>query len=307
MHFVSRPVDLTWLEDFLALAECGSFSRAAERRHVAQPAFSRHIRSLEEWLGLALFKRDTHPATLTEAGRRFRPLAQDILYRLTVAREETRAVEAAAAVTVRFAATHVLSFTFFPTWLLRLESRVRLGPIHVASDSLQACEDLMLHRRAQFLLCHHHPEVPNRLEPASFESIRIGSDLLVPVAAPNDKGQPCFALPAQHGTHLPLLDYTAESGVGRIVHALRGATLDDAGAEAVFSAHLSAVLKTMALEGRGIAFLPESFMRDELRDRRLVEAGETKWHVPVEIRLFRSRLSEASAAESLWQAIKTNQ
>ena len=36
-----------WLEDFISLAETRSFSRAAEARHVTQPAFSRLIRSLE--------------------------------------------------------------------------------------------------------------------------------------------------------------------------------------------------------------------------------------------------------------------
>ena len=48
----NRPLDLEWLEDFLALAETGNFSRAAEARSIAQPAFSRHIRALEEWVGV---------------------------------------------------------------------------------------------------------------------------------------------------------------------------------------------------------------------------------------------------------------
>ncbi|WP_157791107.1 LysR family transcriptional regulator, partial [Bradyrhizobium japonicum] len=33
-------MDLVWLEDFLAIAEEGGFSRAAQRRHVTQPALS---------------------------------------------------------------------------------------------------------------------------------------------------------------------------------------------------------------------------------------------------------------------------
>ena len=48
----NRPLDLEWLEDFLALAETGNFSRAAEARAIAQPAFSRHIRDLEDWVGV---------------------------------------------------------------------------------------------------------------------------------------------------------------------------------------------------------------------------------------------------------------
>ena len=52
----NRPLDLDWLEDFLALAESGNFSRAAKARNIAQPAFSRHIKSLEEWVGVDLFE-----------------------------------------------------------------------------------------------------------------------------------------------------------------------------------------------------------------------------------------------------------
>ena len=65
-------MDLSWLDDFLALTETLNFSRAAEMRHVTQPAFSRRIRALEEWLGVVLFDRSTHPATLTETGEWFR-------------------------------------------------------------------------------------------------------------------------------------------------------------------------------------------------------------------------------------------
>ena len=53
------------------------------------------------------------------------------------------------------------SLTFFPTWLGKVEARLpvgrKMGPIQMVSDSFAACEDLMLQRRAQFLLCHGHP------------------------------------------------------------------------------------------------------------------------------------------------------
>lgn len=64
----ARLLNLIWLDDFLTLAASGSFSRAAQERHMTQPAFSRRVRALEEWLGVVLFDRSTQPATLTEAG-----------------------------------------------------------------------------------------------------------------------------------------------------------------------------------------------------------------------------------------------
>ena len=140
----NRPLDMEWLEDFLALAETGNFSRAAKARFIAQPALSRHIRSLEEWVGVDLFDRSAHPVALTAAGQRFRPLLEDVLGGLEAARIKARAAHDIAAASLRFAATHVLSLTFFPRWLAGVEARLRLGPIQTMSDSSHACEDLML-------------------------------------------------------------------------------------------------------------------------------------------------------------------
>jgi hypothetical protein len=52
-------MDIMWLEDFIKLADEGNFSRAAEARNLTQPAFSRRIRALEEWVGATLVDRDT--------------------------------------------------------------------------------------------------------------------------------------------------------------------------------------------------------------------------------------------------------
>ena len=59
-------MNLSWLDDFLTLAAIGNFSRAADERHMTQPAFSRRIMALEEWLGVDLFDRSSKPSRLTE-------------------------------------------------------------------------------------------------------------------------------------------------------------------------------------------------------------------------------------------------
>ena len=73
-----------------------------------------------------------------------------------------------AAISLQFAATHALSLTFFPAWLSGIEAKLaigrKMGPIQMVSDSFAACEDVMLQRRAQFLLCHGHPAVACRLD-----------------------------------------------------------------------------------------------------------------------------------------------
>ena len=60
-------------------------------------------------------------------------------------------------------------------------------------------------------------------------------------------------------------------------------------------------LKAMALEGRGLAWLPQSLVADELRAGTLVPAGPAAWDVPVEIRLYRQRTEMSDAAEAFWR------
>jgi len=56
------------LREFLAIAQCQSFTLAAERLYIAQPVLSRHIATLEEQLGVKLFRREYSGVVLTEYG-----------------------------------------------------------------------------------------------------------------------------------------------------------------------------------------------------------------------------------------------
>lgn len=287
-------MDLSWIEDFVALAETGNFSRAAAARHCTQPAFSRRIRSLEDWAGAALFNRDTSPVRLTPAGERFRPTAIEAWRLLVQARDEARQAAHLAEAQLVVAATHALSLLFFPSWLTELEARGPIGPVRLVSDSQKACEELMTQGAAQFLLCHHHPAVPGRLDSGNFHAAPIGRDLLVPVVSPK-------AVPSLAG-ELPYLAYSPESGMGRIVTA-QLQSRPPLRLRPVFTSHLSVVLRTMAGDGRGLAWLPLSLVEADLATGQLVRMGGEDWDIPVEIRLFRPRARQSPAAEAFWSLV----
>lgn len=81
-------MELRQLRYFLQVADFKSFSRAAVAVRIAQPALSRHIRKLEEELGVALFYRDGRGAILTEQGKRYYERVTDILRQLDQATAE---------------------------------------------------------------------------------------------------------------------------------------------------------------------------------------------------------------------------
>lgn len=289
-------MELSWLEDYLALMETANFSRAAERRNLTQPALSRRIQGLEAWLGATLFDRGGRQVTPTQAGDRFRPVAEETIRRLFQGREEVREVGRAAATVLRFTATHTLALTFFPAWLRTLEARGPLGPVRLSADSMQSCERIMLLGQAHFLLCHHHPAAPAGLDPVEFPSLLLGVETLVPVAA-----RDLPSLPGAPGAPVPYLAYSAESGMGRILAATRG---PDVCLEPVFTSHVATVLEAAALAGSGLAWLPLSQVAGHLASGALVRAGGPEWDVPMEIRVYRSRYRQTPAAERFWDLVR---
>lgn len=294
-------MELAWLEDFLELARTGHFSRAAEARHLTQPAFSRRIRALEEWTGVALFDRTSQPATLTGAGQRFLPLAESLIRQLAEARRLARDAAAAGEATVRLAATHALSQTFFSAWLRRMEADGR-GPwvVHLSSDTLAACERLILDAKAEFLLCHVHDAVPLALPDAAFRATPVGGDCLVPCVAP----MLAPADPAGLAETLPLLAYSTQSGLGRILRACLGARLPRLLTAPALVADLAGSLRASCLDGRGVAWLPESLAEPDIAAGRLVAIPGEAWRIPVSVCLFRPRTVLTPRAEAFWQAAR---
>ena len=85
-------IELRHLRSFVAVAEDLSFSRAAQRLFISQPALSRQIRSLERLVGCDLFRRSTQRVDLTLAGEALLTRAQALLSDLDDAISATRSV-----------------------------------------------------------------------------------------------------------------------------------------------------------------------------------------------------------------------
>jgi DNA-binding transcriptional LysR family regulator len=296
-------VDSSLLADFLSLAQCAHFSRAAQARHMTQPAFSRRIRTLEEWVGAALFDRACQPVALTEAGLRFLTPAREILHDLDLVREQAGMAGAMGSATLHFAATHLLSLSFFADWMKSLEGAESFGSIRLTSDTLEACEQILVQGQVQFLLCPYRPGAPRRLDEASYPSVRVAKGMMVPVAAVGPDGAR-FTLPGGPDRPVPLLAYSPEAGMGQHYSAGGGCGTQGPWLKPVFTSHLAAVLKAMALEGRGVAWLPLPLVAGELQAETLVRAGDASWDLEMEVRLIRFRGPLTPAAERFWDRLK---
>ena len=81
-------MELHQLRYFCAVADNGSFSRAAEKCHVSQPSLSQQVQKLESELGGRLFDRLGRSVRLTDLGEAFLPRARSVLHELSSAKDE---------------------------------------------------------------------------------------------------------------------------------------------------------------------------------------------------------------------------
>ncbi|HEY3623244.1 MAG TPA: LysR family transcriptional regulator [Roseiarcus sp.] len=200
-------VTLDRIRTFVRVAERANLSAVARDLNVGQSSITRHLRELEEALGVALLSRTTRRVTLTEEGSRYYANVVQILRLIEQASDEARSARGATAGTVRISCTaalgvrHVgrLIFAFQDLYpdiavdlsltderidLVRegMDIAVRLGPL---ADSSMKARALGLSRRVLvaspgYLARHGRPTTPDDLR--GLEGVRMlniaGSELL---------------------------------------------------------------------------------------------------------------------------------
>lgn len=296
-------MELKWLEDFLSLAHTRSFSRSATQRNVTQPAFSRRIKALENWICAPLIDRSTFPTTLTPAGRAFRETAEEVVRLIHRDRDEFLRQRRQAQASLSFAALHTLSLTLYPRWIRGIEQE--LGPLNtrLMSENLHDCLQALSDGDCDFLLSYAHDAVPMLLDPLRFPSVRIATDRLLPVSAAGDRLAPKFKLPGSPEAPLPYLSYSTEHFLGKVEEFVLERSEEPIHLLRKYENPMAEALKAMALEGHGLAWLPESSIQKELEQGRLVKAGGAEWEISMEVRVYRSMDKTRPLVEKFWNFV----
>lgn len=291
-------MELKWVEDYLALVKHGSFSKAADARYVTQPAFSRRIRSLENWLGVSLVDRTRYPTTLTEAGEAFIEQAEQIKGEIFSSRETLQAMAGGHAAIVVMS-QHSLTVSFLPGWLKTVERLPAGALIKVRAGNLHDAVESFFSGTGDFLLCYSSPDIYTQLERADIERIEVGADRLVPVTAVGHDGEARFD--ATQAAEFRLLTYPKESFFGRLVARECMPHLDAClKISPVCESALAEGLKALVETGYGAAWLPERLIARELAEGRMVVLGEPFVSAELKIKLYRFKGQHTDLAAMLW-------
>lgn len=271
-------MELKWLDDYLALIETGSFSAAAEKRHVSQPAFSRRIQMLEEWLGVNLIDRSRKPLRFTPLAAQheaaFRSLATQI-YEF----QATLRSDASHSPGMVMVAQHSLAASYLPTFLDELRSILPEQRFRIRSENRDEGVALLARGQADILLTYETGSTASSVPPQLATPCVLGEDALVLVASAELCDSDDFLHPDRP---LPLLCFPPESFFGQAVRTHALPELMQARLVAVQCvSEFSLGLREMALIHQGATWLPRQLVAKDLKQGTLRELAPLGSTVPL--------------------------
>lgn len=257
-------MDARKLRYFVTVAQLGSFSEGARRLHIAQPALSRHVKDIEESLGVTLLVRDTRGVKLTADGEQLLVHALDVLHRLEslprLVGTRSQNITGRVAIGLPTSASAVLSPPLLRAAFERYPS-VRIHLIESLSGYLQ--EWIETGRIDLAILFDAQPGPGVRLEPILIEDLWL-------VGGPNAFPPGCSEVPLADLARYPFVLTSQAQSHRRLVE---GSALSQ-GLRLQILAEVDslAVQKELVREGRIFTILAHSAIRADLAEGRLSAA-----------------------------------
>lgn len=292
---------LEWLEDILAVAETGSFSEAAERRHLTPSAFSRRIRNIEDHVGVRLFDRARKPVQLRTTTQDQRDQIGRLAAGLRQLVEDLRRGDRRALNRIVIASQHALTAAFTPALIRAVQAHRQDTYIRLRSANLDDCFAQLLSRQADIAIVYRVPGQDHPIEADYIETTPLGLDRLIPVCATGSAARLRASFAAGE---LPVIAYPPEVFLGQVLERTVFAQLDP-GLTVVPQVETALTLAAveLAVEELGVAWVPASLSNRYVAAGTLTELTGT---LPAcDLLITAVRLSGASgpAEDGVWSLL----
>ncbi|MFZ6744289.1 LysR family transcriptional regulator [Undibacterium sp. JH2W] len=155
-------IDILGVQAFVAIADHGSFNRAADVLHVTQTAVTQRLRNLEIFLGVTLLERTTRSIALTRTGQDFLPQARRLLQELSAALTEIRETGKAQRGDVSIACIPTVGVRYLPKVIREYSAMFPDNRIKILDHASVGVAEAVLRREAEFginLAGPSHPEL----------------------------------------------------------------------------------------------------------------------------------------------------
>jgi DNA-binding transcriptional LysR family regulator len=295
-------LDIDQILAFVTIAQLGSFTRAAAVLHRSQPAISRRIELLEDELGAVLIERMRSSLQLTEVGRAFLPHAESMLAAIQDGQHAVRVAARDGEDVLSLALVGTLLDTHIVELLTRFSHRAKQVRVTLSTATSQGVSQLV--RRGDAALgvrYFHDPSTALISRTIAEETMCVVVSAKHPLAPQRSKL--LRNLDKQRWIGFPVARRQPES-FGNILRVRLG-VIGLANADVMAVDSLSAQ-KRLVAAGFGVAFLPESSIRDEVRKGTLHALKGSPLEVTIPIVVIHRRKGYLSpAANALVAALST--
>ncbi len=250
-------MDIQDLAAFIEVADTGSFSRAAERLHLTQPAISKRVAALEERVGHSLFDRVARNIMLTDAGRTLLPYARGVLQGLEDGRRALSHLSDRIGGRLSLGISHHIGLHHLPPVLKRYTLQYPDVDLDIHfMDSEVACHDVLAGKLELGIVTLPTDPIPH------LETRTIWPDPLTVVVAPE---HPLAREPAPSLRHLAEYDAVLPDEA-TYTHRIIRAGLQRHGLmpRVRLATNYLETLKMLVAIGLGWSVLPESMVDETL-------------------------------------------
>ena len=294
-------MELKWVEDFLTLVETGNFSAAAARRHVTQPAFSRRIRSLEQWLGVPLVDRSTKPVQFTKFALDNEGAFRNLVAWAYELRSQLQA-QSAGEFTFTVAVQHSLSAALLPAIAGELRENGLESAFRLRTANQTDCITMFVRGEADILLCFEHQRGFQAVTNLSVRRKHLNREQLILVSATEASGRPRFH--AVEGERLPLISYPQHSFFGQVLwqehlpELMRRFRV-----ETVCVSAFAHSIRQMVLNGLGAAWLPGLLVNRDVVEGRLAPLPSYPFTCTLDVVMYASPNPRKKGVDFAWDVI----
>lgn len=261
---------LEWIEDLLAVLDSGSLTAAAEKRHTSQSAFTRRLRAIEEALSTELLDRQRKPVRLMPHVLEREDELRSMAARLHGLRNALKNPNAHREHRVAIACLHTVATTLSPQLIRDITQQ---GPVSVQvhATTRANCLTMLLTGEVDIGIVFETPDEALWSDTDSVLQESLGADRMVPVIAHSYQAEFERSMQARL---LSVIAYPQDVYFGELFESRFLTQLDsDIVVRRVAETGLAMAVKQYALEGVGIAWLPESSVADDLAARRLLDVS----------------------------------
>lgn len=282
-------MELEWLQDFVSLANTGSFSKSADQRHISQSAFSRRIQALEHWLGTTLVNRHTHPVALTDAGAQLLHTATQVIRTIYQTREDYGNNVTGKPRSLTIGVANHLSIHFIPHWLRKVAPILgnRKFRLITGLKAGLGFVELLKRQKLDFLLAYSGSVNREDHDTGLFESVILGKDELIPVCRTSFMVKQMYQFPATADYPLPYIGYMPGSALANLINELTANLERPVHLKTIIETGTAETIKALVLADFGLSWLPRLAISKELGNGTLTVLGDARHRIPFNIELFR--------------------